>query len=578
MKTYLRIVIIVFFSFLSFVAINLVKDDNKSSSRYFGEALGRNGTIKVGVVIKNREILDISVIESRESTYTKETIEQLIAEITRLNSLDIDTKSGATSTSNGLIQAIADAVGKSGVNLRKPAVSPKNTQNKDVITDIVIIGAGGAGLSAAIEATNKGAKVILVEKNAFVGGNTNFSNGMNVAKPNSREGVTQKDSEEAFFNRTMQGGHDLNNPELVRLLANKSAEASKWLDSLESKVNGSLLEKNHLPNQSTFGMHLVEVLKSNAELLNIDCRLNSKAISIFSEEGKVNGIEVETSENTRYKIYAKAVIISSGGFGANKNLIANYNPSLKEFSTTNQPGATGDAFQLVKKLDAALIDMNQIQTHPTVVVGKRTTITEGVRGTGAILVNWDGKRFVNEVSTRDTVSLAILKLKSKTAFLIFDSKVTEKVKTVNDYLAEGLLTSSLSIKELAIKIGIDTSEIRITIERYNSFVDNKKDEDFRRLRLSQKIDQPPFYAVEVTPAVHYTMGGLKINSKTEVINGSGQVITGLFVAGEVTGGVHGGNRLGGNSITDIIVFGRIAGKNASSFIRKQTSNAIKNPK
>ncbi|MDR2679955.1 MAG: flavocytochrome c [Tannerella sp.] len=431
--------------------------------------------------------------------------------------------------------------------------------NEDTVTDIVIIGSGGAGLSAAIEAANKGAKIIVVEKNPLAGGNTNLANGMSTAKP--KEGMTEEESIEAFFKRTMEGGHNLNNPELVRVLASKSIEASEWITGLEANIR-------HFDNtQTTFGAHLVDILKKNCDLSGVDFRLNTKATAILTEENKIKGIEVETTNGKHYKIYAKAVIIASGGFGANENLIIKYNPALEGFSTTNQSGATGDALQLVENLNVALVDMEQIQTHPTVVAGQKTTITEGIRGMGAILINHEGKRFVNEIATRDVVSKAILENKSKTAFLIFDSAIVQKAKLAAQYISEDYVVEAASVELLAEKTGINVSETKNTIEKYNLSAKKRIDNEFGRQGRMVPLESSPYYAVEVTPAIHYTMGGLKINKNAEVIDNEGEIISGLYAAGEVTGGIHGANRLGGNSITNIIVFGRIAGQKAADYIK-----------
>jgi fumarate reductase flavoprotein subunit len=295
--------------------------------------------------------------------------------------------------------------------------------------------------------------------------------------------------------------------------------------------------------------------------------LNTKAVEILSEGNKATGIKVETSEGQQYTINAKAVIVASGGFGANPEMVEKYKPELKGFGTTNQPGATGDAFGMVGKLDVALVDMEQIQTHPTVVPVKNEMITEGVRGEGAILVNRDGKRFINELETRDTVSKAILDQQGKTAFLVFDQSIEDNLSAIKKYKDAGLLTEAASAKELAEKIGVNAAEFEKTINTYNGYFKAKNDKEFGRRVLAVELAKAPFYAVEVGPAIHHTMGGIKINTNAQVINNSGKVVEGLFAAGEVTGGVHGGNRIGGNAVADIVIYGRIAGRNAASTLK-----------
>ena len=267
---------------------------------------------------------------------------------------------------------------------------------------------------------------------------------------------------------------------------------------------------------------------------------------------------------------AKAVIIATGGFGANSKMVEQFRPDLAGFGTTNQRGATGDAFSMVQKFGAATTQMDQIQTHPTVVPKNGSMITEAVRGNGAILLNRSGMRFVDEMQTRDLVSKAILDCPGKTAFLVFDQGVRESLKAIESYAEHNLLTEAQSLGELAEKIGLDSAQVEKSVERWNSFVAEKKDKDFGRnpKSMDRAIASPPFYAIEVEPAVHHTMGGLKINSRAQVLNASGKIIPGLYAAGEVTGGIHGANRLGGNAVADICVFGKIAADSALNQIGK----------
>ena len=250
-------------------------------------------------------------------------------------------------------------------------------------------------------------------------------------------------------------------------------------------------------------------------------------------------------------------------------MVAQYRPEFKDFGTTNQNGATGDAFAWAKKLDIALTQMEQIQTHPTVVPGKGIMITEAVRGNGAIMINRDGKRFNNEMATRDVMSAAILNQKGKTAFLLFDQGVRESLKAIEGYAKKGLLTEGATLSELAEKLNIPVAELENTVKNYNGYQAAGKDDEFGRAAsdMVRPLVKSPYYAVEVAPAVHHTMGGIKINTKSEVLNNSGDVIPGLFAAGEVTGGVHGANRLGGNAVADICIYGRTAGSSAVDFIK-----------
>jgi fumarate reductase flavoprotein subunit len=548
---------------------------SNNSGVFTGESKGKNGAIKVEVTIENAEIKDIKVVENHESDFTKNVFEELPKAMIAANTADVDAITGATLTSNAIIEAVRDAIKKSGITLTAKNASKDGNKVEDTSTDVVIIGSGGAGLTAAIEATMDGAKVIVVEKNSFMGGNTNYATGgMNAAGTKYQEAKGIKDTPELFYKDTMKGGHDLNNPELLKTFTEKSADALYWLESLGADLStigrsgGQSVDRMHTaPQGAAVGSYLMGIFEENVKKLGIDVRLNTKAVEILSEGNKATGIVVETSEGQKYTINAKAVVIASGGFGANKEMVTKYKPELMDFGTTNQPGATGDAFGMIGKLDVALVDMEQIQTHPTVVPVKNEMITEGVRGEGAILVNREGKRFINELETRDVVSKAILSQEGKTAFLILDQHIVDNMAAIKKYKDAGLLTEAATIKELAEKIGVNTEELEKTISTYNGYFKAKDDKDFGRRVLAGELATAPFYVVEVSPAIHHTMGGIKINTNAEVINNSGNVVEGLFAAGEVTGGVHGGNRIGGNAVADITIYGRIAGKSAASFIK-----------
>lgn len=542
-----------------------------------GEANGKGGPFILEVTLENSEIKDIKIVESKESGYTEPVIADVTNQIIETNSTDVEAVSGATLTTKAITGAVKDGIKKSGANLVAKEVTEEAEKAEDVSTDIVIIGAGGAGLSAAIEAINADAKVIVVEKNGYMGGNTNYATGgMNAANTKYQQEKGIQDSPELYFNDTLKGGKNKNDESLVKVLAEKSAETVYWLEELGAELSdigrsgGQSVDRIHKgPGGMPIGTHLMGVFTDQVDKLDIEVRLNTKAIDILGEDNKVTGIKVENKDGNTYNINAKAVIVASGGFGANAEIVTKYNSDLEGFGTTNQPGATGDALAMVDKLDVSLVDIKEIQTHPTVVPIINELITEGVRGDGAILVNRDGKRFINELETRDTVSQAILSQEGKTAFLIFDQQVVDTASAIQKYKDAGLLTEADSLKELAQKLDINDEEIENTVNTYNQYYKDQNDPDFNRRKLPVEITNKPFYGVEIGPAIHHTMGGIKINTNTEVINNSGNVIEGLYAAGEVTGGVHGGNRIGGNAITDISVFGKIAGRNAAEAVKNK---------
>lgn len=545
------------------------------SGNFSGEGRGKYGPFVVDVTLADSVITGITVTENSESGFTAPVIEEMIAAMVDTNSTDVDTVTGATLTANALRNAAAAAVKESGATLAAKESSTEAPQLTDAETDIVVIGAGGAGLSAAIEAAQNDANVIVVEKNGFMGGNTNYATGgMNAAGTPYQEAEGIEDSPELYYEDTLKGGKDLNDPELLTVLTTQSAPALAWLESIGADLSeigrsgGQSVNRIHKgPEGMPVGTHLMEVFTKNVDELDIDVRLYTKAVELLHDGNTVTGVKVEYKDGQTYNISAKAVILATGGFGANPELVEKYNAELKGFGTTNTPGATGDALGLVEPLQVALTDIEQIQTHPTVVPVVNEMITEGMRGDGAILINRAGERFTDELLTRDVVSQAILAQEEDTAFLVLDSTVFNAASTYAKYLDQGFLKEGATLAEIAEIIGCDPAVLEASVNTYNESVTAGSDAAFGRTSLDVSLTEAPYYTVEVAPAIHHTMGGVKINPTGEVINMDGTPVVGLFAAGEVTGGVHGGNRIGGNAVTDIVVFGRIAGQSAVEFIQ-----------
>ena len=388
--------------------------------------------------------------------------------------------------------------------------------------DVVIIGSGGAGLSAAVTAHDLGKKVIVLEKMAMVGGNTNrAAGGLNAAetKPQAKLGI--KDSIESHFNDTIKGGHYLNNPDLDHKLTDNAKYSVDFINDLGGDLNdvgmmaGASQKRAHRPTGGGFvGAEVVRTLYKASKDRNIDIRTMADAQKLIVKDGKVVGVQFKQGKKPAQIVHAKAVVIASGGFSANQAMVAKIDPKLKGFATTNQPGATGDDF-------------------------------------------------INELQTRDVVSAAELKQTDKVGYLFFDNSVRKSLKAIETYIKKGLVTEGKTPEELAQKLGINADNLKATLADYAKFQADKKDAQFGRADMPRPLTEAPYYAVMVTPAVHHTMGGLRINTEAQVLNHQGNVIPGLFAAGEVTGGVHGGNRLGGNAMADIVTFGRIAGRNAA---------------
>ncbi|MBQ6850142.1 MAG: flavocytochrome c [Oscillospiraceae bacterium] len=464
------------------------------------------------------------------------------------------------------------------------ACSTEGTTDVDTTSksaDIVVIGAGGAGMTAAIQAAQDGAtNVVIIEKTAMAGGNTTrATGGLNASETTFQDRDAIEDSNQLFIDDTMKGGKNINDLSLVTYMAENSAEALYWVNDLGADLTvvglfgGASVKRIHRPSDtSAVGPVLVKTLMSQIEKLNIPVLYNTKADEILTDEnGAVSGVKV-TDENGTYTINCKAVVVATGGFGANSEMVEKYNPSLTGFGTTNVAAATGDGIAMGTAIGAATVDMEQIQTHPTVHPETQTMYTEAVRGNGAILVNKEGARFTNEMGTRDVVSAAILEQTDGQAWLVFDHAVRTSLKAIEGYIKAGIVTEAATIEELATAIGADPATLSATMTKFADDVTNGNADEFGREGLELPLTEGNFYACLVAPAIHHTMGGLKINTAGEVLNEEGNAIAGLFAAGEVTGGVHGANRLGGNAVTDIVVFGRTAGTSANAYVAANGGN------
>ena len=533
---------------------------------------------------------------------------------------DIDNIAGATVTTNAVIAATEEALVAAGLAAAEVVVV------EDVTCDVVVVGAGGAGMAAALQLADNGVEnVILIEKTGSTGGNTSrATGGMNAAETkyqgerewkdattaavektiaSAKESYGEQladliatvegqleaykanpvgyfDSVELFALDTMVGGKAINNIDLVMAFAAGSADAINWLDTKNAglpnvgSLGGASVMRAHRATvdgtvngkTTPVGGYLVKQLTAatNAES-KIDLRINTAATEIVMVDGKAAGVKV-TSPDGDYTINAKAVILASGGFGADLERVAALKPELTGFVTTNAPGITGDGIDMAVAVGAATVDMEQIQIHPSVYTETSSLITEGIRGDGAILVNQAGVRFVDEMGTRDAVSAAELAQEGGYAWTIVYQKMMDDSATYAGYYTKGFAVMGNTVEELAAAMGTDAAVLTETLNTWNAAVAAQKDDAFGRTSFARPLDTAPFYAVKVAPGIHHTMGGVVINTAAEVLTAEGTAIPGLYAACEITGGVHGANRLGGNAVADIIVFGRIAANTAAAYI------------
>ena len=553
-------------------------------------------------------------------------LDQLPGQIAETGSIAVDGVTGATITSDAIKEAAAAALTAAGLNPDdfKTAVENNGEKAEDstVDADIVIVGAGGAGMTAAITAAEEGKSVVILESQSMVGGNSvRATGGMNAGKTvyqdenefaegagveKTLKAAAEKyadnetitalaatvaeqwaayqanptgyfDSVELMELDTMIGGKGVNDPALVETLCSNSADAIDWLGEQGitlhsvSSFGGASVKRIHRPVNAegktvSVGSYMIPLLQENCEKAGVKMMLDTTATEILTDaNGAAVGVKATGASGETVTVNAKAVVLASGGFGANLDMVVKYKPELKGFMTTNAPGIQGQGIEMAQAIGAATVDMDQIQIHPTVEANTAALITEGLRGDGAILINEEGQRFIDEVGTRDVVSAAEIAQTGSYSWLVVDQAMVDASSVIQGYIKKGYTVTGETYEELGKAMGVDEAAFAETMNTWNGYVDAKNDPDFGRTSFANKLDTAPYYAIKVTAGVHHTMGGLTINTNTEVLKEDGSVIPGLFAAGEVTGGVHGANRLGGNAVADFTVFGRIAGKAASDY-------------
>ena len=549
-----------------------------------GTAEGHNGDLKAVVTFDGDKISKIDLEHEETEGLGDKAADSLVEKIVANNSVSVDTVSGATVTSKAVIEAVKAAIEASGRDVKafENEGEEKKGETVEKETDVVVIGGGGAGFAAAVSAKEAGADVILLEKLASVGGNTLISGGEYAAPANElqeKEGI--EDSKELYAKDIEEAGGD---PELIKVLAEHATEDAywlrddigvEWLDSLMF-FGGHSVKRSLIPAAHT-GNELIKNYLNKAEELGIEVQTEADVKEILTEDGKVCGVKVDTADGEMI-VKAKSVVIASGGFGANDEMCYENDNEVDEYvKSTNSPGATGDGIVMAQELGADTVDMDKIQLYPVcdVETGKLLYCGDTRLVGGALLINKEGKRFVEELDTRRAISMAIKEQTDHVGYVLWDETSNETTGTMasNPQEAESLFERGLMVKadtleELAEHFDIDKDALLETVKTFNENSAKKEDPEFNLRMLGWEIKDAPFYMMKAAPAVHHTMGGLKINPEAQVINTDGEWIDGLYAAGEVTGGIHGSNRLGSVAMADITVFGRIAGQNAAANAKK----------
>ncbi len=615
-------------------------------TRVEGTGTGRNGDIKVAVTFdEDNAIKDIEVLEHEETEGVgTPAFDQLIPQMIENNSIAVDTMTSATLTSEGIIEAVTDAITSAGLDPADymAAVVAAQGEDTEYDVDVAIIGAGGAGLAAAASASAAGATVVVLEKNASTGGNTKLGEGtFDSADPESLKAydmlMTDNDREEVeealaivtddpdlqgliddlradyeaweaddgyyMFDsvnwhamQTYTGGDCIDNIPLIRLYADQAPVTLAWLEDeigvpfrypyIFMAIGGKWTRGHQVDMVAATGATgdnggaiYIQKLEEYAKNNGVDIELNTCVTELLTEGDAVVGCVAERTDGSIVTVHAPAVIIATGGYGANSELVLEYSDGA--ITTTLHSCAvtsTGDGLFLAEDVGGNLINLEQIQVHPLGdPIDDCGCVSEFVgnwaNALNYVFVNKEAERFIKEDETRANISNAELKQTDGQMWLIVDSKVTssddeDRSAQIESLLADGHTYMADTLEELAEEIGVDPDVLVATIDEYNAGMEAGEDAFGKSASSAYTIEEGPFYASLRTPTVHYTMGGIEINLDTQVINTEGEPIPGLYAAGEVASGIHGTNRLGGNAYPDIMTFGKIAGEQAAAYAGK----------
>ena len=594
---------------------------------YEATAAGFNGDVIMAVTVDENKIVSIEAVEHSESTGISDpAFTNLVEDIVTYQTVALDAVAGCTFSSNAVLEAVKSALlaaGATEADITKAPELNKDTAAKEYEADVVIIGAGGAGMTAALEAAKAGAKVVVLDKTASVGGNTIAAgSALNAADEARQKNDTMSDSELAKIEelldleakndlmagwqadvkadldaykangenylydstslhalQTYVGGDYVANPALIDVFTKGAEKVISYMEDLGAVWNadltaaiGATWDRSHTPDISVWGpkgASFVLPQYEAAKKLGVEVILEHTAEEIIMEDGKAVGVKGVTADGAEFTAKAaKSVIIATGGFGANVEMRQKYNKhwaNLDEtIRTTNVPSATGDGIVMAEAVGANLVGMEWIQMLTYPLGGSFSASINNV-----IYVDYNGNRVVREDGRRDEIAGAALEAPQAILSWITDQHEYERLggkstggTSFEDQIAAGKMWSANTWEELGAQMGIDGAQLAKTVAEYNKAVETGVDALGRQV-FGEKLDTAPFYGIKSTAMVHHTMGGIEITENCEVLDTEGNVIPGLYAAGEVTGGIHGSNRLGGNAVADVIVFGQIAGQNAA---------------
>ncbi|MCI9263416.1 MAG: FAD-dependent oxidoreductase [Oscillospiraceae bacterium] len=598
---------------------------------YTATVPGMHGPMTVATTLTaDNKIAKVEVVDNVETPGLVDWPARVIPErIVENQSLAVDTVTGVTISSRAIINGVETALKNAGVDVApfKTPIEKEKAQDVEYTADVIIVGGGGAGVAAAVGATEAGASVIVIEKTGFLGGNSIVAGGIyncpdseeqDYAKfsgdPDSlvenalaeepvskehkalqdavrKEFEVYKKSDRTFFDspnwfalQTWNGGDKIGSLAHLKVFADNAYPTLEWLESMGmtfqegvSLGGGALYPRTHTPtspNGTGYFKVFEGILDERTDLCTLLMETEGK--SLITSGGKVVGVNAVGKDGNKVTLHAnKGVILATGGFAGNVELRQEYCQGEKwpdlgaGLISSNMPGVTGDGIFMAEAAGAELINMDQIQLLP--YCDPNIGATFNIVNSCQCFINKEGNRFVREDGRRDEMSKGIIDQTDGMMFMVSSTDDPSTRMSLGGMSLQYYIDNNLygymiaeNLTDLAKQMGVPADALEASIADYNAHVESGEKDQFGRTTYSTKVEGKYYFAYPRKPAAHHTMGGVNVDTETRALRSDGSVIKGLYCAGEITGNLHGGNRLGGNAIVDFCVFGRIAGTNAAA--------------
>lgn len=533
-----------------------------NNANYSVKSMGYGGEMEVSVSFEGEKISKIEILSDKESSVVKSRTYPLITQrILDAQTPVVDSVSGATFTSYAVKKAVGDAGKQHGLDFGEITMATKGEEKApvtldDVTTQLVVVGGGPAGLAAAITAKENGVEdVIVIEKMDILSGNGKFDlNFYDVFNSEAQKANGVEDSIEKFMEDMKDAG---NTPERLQVWAEGESVIDAWLRSFGVELNHNYGGRNHMKDKDNYaGEAIQDGMEAQAAKLGVEIRTGTKGLDFVFEGEKVVGVSV-AHKNESYNIMADAVIVATGGFSQNKELLKEYAPGYEILNSSNQIGATGDFVKVFEKYDIQMENMNKIRVIPGILKPSRDLTATA---SGSIFINKEGKRFVNERSGELAMGKAILEQPDNIVWMVVDQKKVEDNANVRKQVKNSSYKQANTLDELAELMGVDQVALNETVAAYNQNAQAKQADEFGHTPERALNAEGPYYAAMIESANHMTKGGVTANEKAQVMRESGEAVEGLYAAGEVTW------QSGGYSQS--VVFGRVSGASAADYILK----------